>query len=358
MDYKFNFHVETFHKVIRKISQIDYYKGKWEPIYKKESRYQRKLRQEAMISRVGASLRLEHGAYSDNEIAALLGRTNIADLPEEEDRLVMGYKEAVELVFRYYEEMALDQQQISALHSMMYKYSRAKPLEAEGMVSKKIVVTYEGSDQEMGFTAPRSFQVVREMAELMQWFQHAWEDQYLHPLLLTAAFAYEWLSIDPFEKGNLPLGNLLTNLCLLQSGYSFIHYVAFEPMMENRMLEFRQALGAAQQYRGTDREVIDEWVLYFLQTLELSLKQLEHLQATGKDKGSYLNDRQKQILEYIRLHQPIKIGDIHHYFGSISRNTIKKDLQYFLAEELLEKIGHRKGTVYVTRDEAESSLFI
>lgn len=66
-----------------------------------------------------------------------------------------------------------------------------------------------------------------------------------------------------------------------------------------------------------------------------------------KQKGGYLNDRQKLIKDFIAGHQPVKVADLSLAFPEISPNTLKKDLQYLKGEQLISAVGQGKGTVYV-----------
>ncbi|MEZ4824983.1 MAG: DeoR family transcriptional regulator [Bacteroidia bacterium] len=72
-----------------------------------------------------------------------------------------------------------------------------------------------------------------------------------------------------------------------------------------------------------------------------------------KEKGPYLNERQKKILDFIRENEPLKVGDITTSFENESRNTLKKDLQYLNQEGVIDKLGQGKGTIYVIRSKGD-----
>ena len=107
----------------------------------------------------------------------------------------------------------------------------------------------------------------------------------------------------------------------------------------------------AQQHRNTDKEIIDKWIIFYLECLEEVIRKLEVKYQEYKNRGPYLNSRQKRVIQFIKENQPIKIMDITNRFESESRNTIKKDLQYFMKEGLIEKIGEGRGTIYVFKEE-------
>ena len=48
--------------------------------------------------------------------------------------------------------------------------------------------------------------------------------------------------------------------------------------------------------------------------------------------------------------QPIKLSDLASSMSEISINTLKKDLQYMKAEQIIDSVGERKGTVYILRE--------
>ena len=76
-------------------------------------------------------------------------------------------------------------------------------------------------------------------------------------------------------------------------------------------------------------------------------EKLEQKYDVFKSKGSYLNDRQKLIKEFITENQPIKVSDLAKQFTKIGLSTLKKDLQYLRNEQVLLMIGKGKGAVYV-----------
>ncbi len=54
-----------------------------------------------------------------------------------------------------------------------------------------------------------------------------------------------------------------------------------------------------------------------------------------------------QLLKYSEKNEPVRMGDIATYFDGISRNTLRKDVQYLVQEGAIEKLGKGKGTIYV-----------
>ncbi|MFT4645636.1 MAG: DeoR/GlpR family transcriptional regulator of sugar metabolism, partial [Planctomycetota bacterium] len=76
-------------------------------------------------------------------------------------------------------------------------------------------------------------------------------------------------------------------------------------------------------------------------------KKLDAKYDIYKEKGGYLNTRQKEILKFIEENQPVKISDIFNALDNITIHTLKKDLLYMKTEQMISSVGKGKGTVYL-----------
>lgn len=191
------------------------------------------------------------------------------------------------------------------------------------------------------------------MSELILWINKTFREDEIHPLIIIAVFVYEFLSIHPFQDGNGRISRLLTTLLLLRQNYLFVQYVSFEKVIEDSKKQYYKALMEGQRDRNTEKEKLDNWVLYFLDSMTILIQRLEKKYELYKDTTTYLNDRQKSIKQLIIKHQPVKIGDLVKYMPETSRNTIKKDLTYLRNENIVEVIGKNKGTLYLMKKDKQ-----
>ena len=83
-------------------------------------------------------------------------------------------------------------------------------------------------------TTEPGYETEDAMKSLIQWKS---QNTIVNPIVKTAAFVYEFLSIHPFQDGNGRLSRLLTTLVLLQNGYKWIEYVSFEHEIEKNKKE-------------------------------------------------------------------------------------------------------------------------
>lgn len=348
---KLDFNFETNQKVLKLIAQIDSYKGKWNSIEKIENTYLKELRKIATIESIGSSTRIEGSSLSDKEVEKLLNDIKITKLTSRDEQEVIGYFDTLEIIYDNYENIQISENYIKQLHKNLLNHSE-KDIRHRGeykTLSNKVVAKYPGGIEKVLFNTTEIHLVKNEMNELINWTNEQLEKNEIHPLIIVANFIYEFLSIHPFQDGNGRLSRLLTTLILLQNDYLFIQYVSFENLIEKTKKEYYQALMEGQKNRYKKNENISIWTLYFLEKLNNLTLKLDAKYDIFKSKGGYLNERQKEIFNYLSVNQPLKISDIANVFDSINIHTLKKDLQYMKKEQIITTIGKGKGTVYITK---------
>lgn len=349
---KLNFDFATNQRILQLISYIDSFKGKWNIAEKQENRYLKELRKIATIESIGSSTRIEGATLTDKEVQELLNDIKITKLKSRDEQEVIGYYEVFELIYDNYSDIKLSESYIKQLHQLLLKYSN-KDERHRGtykFLSNKVVATYPTGEQRTIFATTEPALVAGEIQELVEWTNEQLEQNNIHQLIVIGSFIYDFLSIHPFQDGNGRLSRLLTTLCLLQNDYAFIQYISFENHIEQNKKAYYEVLMNGQKNRGTDEERINQWLIFFLESLKTLTEKLEQKYDVFKSKGGYLNDRQRLIKDFISENQPIKVSDLAKQFPEIGLSTLKKDLQYLKDEQVLTMIGKGKGSVYVLNE--------
>ena len=323
---KLNFDFLTNQRVMQLIASIDEYRGKWNIVEKRENRYLKELRRMATIESIGSSTRIEGATMTDEEIKQFLKDVKITKIKTRDEQEVIGYYEVLELIFDNFSEIRLSENYIKQLHQLLLKYC-----------DKTIFDINEPAWTE------------GEMFELIEWTNLQWDEKTIHPLIVLAIFIYEFLNTHPFQDGNGRLSRLLTTFFLLKQGYEFIQYISLENHIEKHKKVYYDVLMTAQRKRMNGEEIIDKWLLFFLESLKTLTEKLDKKYDVFKQKGGYLNERQKMFKEFIVEQRAVKISDLSVAFPDISPNTLKKDLQYLKAEQIITTVGQGKGTVYVIK---------
>ncbi|GHT57519.1 cell division protein Fic [Bacteroidia bacterium] len=352
---KLNFDFLTNQRVMQLIAAIDEYRGKWNVVEKRENRYLKELRKIATIESIGSSTRIEGSTMTDEEVKQLLKDIKITKFQTRDEQEVIGYYDVLELIFDNYSEIKLSESYIKQLHQLLLKHSNKDERHRGGYksLSNKVVATYPTGEQKVIFSTTEPAFVEGEMFELIEWTNRQWQDKTIHPLIVLSVFIYEFLSIHPFQDGNGRLSRLLTTLFLLQLGYEFMQYISFENHIETHKKAYYDALITAQRKRIKQEDIIDKWLIFFLESLKSLTEKLDKKYDVFKQKGGYLNERQKMLKEFIIEQRTIKIADLSVAFPDVSPNTLKKDLQYFRDEQIVSTVGQGKGTVYVIKQQTE-----
>lgn len=348
---KLQFDFPTTQRIIQKIGQIDQFKGEWKQLDKAENRYLKELRKIATIQSIGSSTRIEGSTLTDVEIASLIKNLKISKLLTRDEQEVGGYFDTLEAIFENADSIDLTRSNIHMLHHLLLKYS-SKDVGHRGKfkeLTNRVVAAYPDGATKVIFNTTEPFLVEKEMSELVDWTNNALSGGEMHPLIIISTLIYEFLSIHPYQDGNGRLSRLLTNLLLIKFDYKFVSYVSFEHIIEQKKAAYYRVLMEGQRNRYKPEERIDKWILFFLDSLGELIQKLEHKLKDYRNLGGYLNERQKEVLQYIQKNQPIKFGDLAKDLPQYSAAIIKKDLQYLVREFELEKLGNNRGTIYTIK---------
>lgn len=348
METKMHFSSEVYQQLSQQLSILDTFNGSWKSRENQEAQYLKELRGIATIESIGSSTRIEGSKLTDQEVEKLLISVKITKFESRDQQEVIGYYDALQVILDNYKYIDINERYIHQLHGILLKHSE-KDQSHRGKYktsSNRVVANYPDGTQRVLFDPTPPYLTPVEMKQLVEWTHQRMEKKDMHPLVITAGFVYEFLSIHPYKDGNGRLSRLLTTLLMLKQGYLFIQFVSFENVIETRKEEYYQVLMESQKNRYKDSEHIDAWVLFFMECLITLTKRLEAKYDTYSKLRTALNKRQQQVLEFIGKNEPVQVGDIERALKEYSRNTLKKDLAYLVREGLLLKAGDRKGTRY------------
>jgi Fic family protein len=348
MKQKLEFTGEIFQQIMKQLSVIDSFKGSWEAIELSNSKHLKELRKIATIESIGSSTRIEGATLTDKEVEKLLKSVKITKLTTREQQEVVGYYEALEIILENFGEIPLTQSYLHQMHGILLKHSH-KDQTHKGKfknLSNQVVANYPDGTQRTIFRTTEPHLTSSEMEALLSWVNERFEKADMHPVMITAAFVYEFLSIHPYQDGNGRLSRLITTLLLMRQGYEFTQYVSFEHIIEERKSDYYRALMDGQKNRYKEEEKIDKWVLFFLDCLVTLIKRLEVKYEIYSKLKKDLNERQQDVLGFVKKQQKVQMSEIVEAFKKHSRNTLKKDVAYLVNEGLILKTGERKGTRY------------
>jgi Fic family protein len=329
-------------KLIYEISKVDRFDASWTSIEKREGQSLKQLKSIATVRSVGASTRIEGSKMSNEEVDILLKGLTVEKLEDRDSQEVAGYFEVLDIISESYEGIEISENSIKGLHNALMKYSEKDQWHKGDYKqhSNSVEATLpDGTKQIIFETTPPGHQTEDAMRTLIEWYN---KDVSTHPLVKSAIFTYEFISIHPFQDGNGRLSRLLSTLLLLKYEYKWIQYVSFEHEIENRKTEYYRELRSCQAQRPNEN--ITSWIDFFFDALiNIQEQLLKKLETTGT--VAQLSPREKSILLFIESNPGCKSGQIAEKLG-IPNPTVKRILTEMVNIKFIEKFGVVPGTNY------------
>jgi Fic family protein len=331
--------------LVNLISEIDRFDASWAIIKRREGASLNQLRTMATIQSVGASTRIEGSKMSDAEVKKLLSNLDISKLEDRDKQEVAGYFAVLEIIIDAHNELPISRSNIQGLHKQLMQYSRKDEWHRGNYKqhSNAVEATLPDGSRHIIFeTTPPGHMTEDQMDEVIEWYR---QPKDVHPIISTAVFIYEFLTIHPFQDGNGRMSRLLTTLSLLQQGYDWVQYVSFEHEIESSKKKYYQVLRHCQAQRpGED---ITEWIIYFLHSL-LQIKRKIEDKIERTNIRTKMSPREKSIYEYIAANAGCRSSQIAESLD-IPNPTIKRMLSSMTQRSIIEKHDRGPATNYTVK---------
>jgi len=338
----YNFCLKIDWKLINLISEIDRFDANWTAIERKQGKSLKELKTIATVRSVGASNRIEGNKMSDDEVDVLLQKIDITKLSDRDSQEVVGYFDTLDLISESYKNIDLTEGHIKSLHNSLMRYSKKDQWHKGNFKSHSNAVeaTFpDGSRQIIFQTTEAGLATEDAIWHLLSWYNSETE---VHPLIKVATFAYDFLSVHPFQDGNGRLSRLISTLLLLKNGYKWIEYVSFEHEIENRKNEYYQVLRSCQTQRPNEN--ITVWITFFLDCLS-NIKSQLLMKLDNGGLESELSTKENLIYTMIQNRPNIQSGDISKKL-EIPLPTVKRVLSELIKKGVIEKQGRGRSINY------------
>lgn len=346
-DFFFNLSARLTPEILQLIAEIDVFKGRWQVTQTLAPERLNSLRQVATIESVGSSTRIEGVKLTDLEIEKLLTGLKIQSFRSRDEQEVIGYAEAMDLVFYSFNDIPLTENHIKQLHGILLKYSE-KDERHRGEYKKfsNHVEAFDADGKSLGviFKTAQPFDTPRKTQELIEWVNKRFEMNDWHPLLIIAVFVVIFLAIHPFQDGNGRLSRILTTLLLLKNDYSYVPFCSLEKIIEENKDRYYVSLRSAQATLDTGNVELNDWLVFFLRCLQKQ-KNVLSLKIQEEELLAPLPQLSLQIVEIIKSRGRASVSDIVT-LTKANRNTVRAHLKKLVVNYQLIQEGKGKGTWY------------
>ncbi len=221
-----------------------------------------------------------------------------------------------------------------------------------------------GTTVKVYFEAPEGGEHLKGlMDEFLAWFNHSKDDEMLDPLLRAALAHFWFITLHPFEDGNGRITRVITDLALAQMDHQSIRLYAMSVAIHENRDSYYDILEKCQN----NTYAIDEWLVWFLNTLEKSidrsLLRLDRTVTKAKFWSSYshieFNEAQNKVLNRLLngenndFPQGISAAKYQKVAG-VSKATATRHLAELLKFDVLHKLeGGGRNTRYVLKIDKE-----
>lgn len=335
--------------IINMLSEIDIAKGEIKGAISASPHIIDSLHKTVLITSAGASTRIEGSNLSDEEVAKIMDKISYSKFNDRDSQEVQGYLETLQNIFENPIELSLREGTIKSLHNQLLKYSDKDNIhKGEYKKNENIVgiVNEKGEIKRILFNTTPAYLVKKEMDDLVEWANNAFENKRFHNLLIIANFIIQFLKIHPFEDGNGRASRILTNLLLLQTGYSFVKYISHEKIIEERKKEYYIALRTSQETFNTEKDNIKTWLNFFLSVIK---EQGEKAVAILKQDNieNLISKKQSLVLNCIKHNPEISLSAIVEE-TNVARGTVRQALDRLLKLNKIKRIGQGRATRYIS----------
>lgn len=330
-----------------KIIKIDELKGRWISGARLNPQVLGRLKKSVLITSTGASTRIEGARLSDEDVEKLMRGISIQKFADRDKQEVQGYYELLANIFEAWGRLRFSENTIKHFHSEILKYVEKDKLhrgEYKKTENKVHMVDAAGKSVGILFDTTPAYLTPKQMLELVEAVQSAFQEEKYHPLLVIANFLVEFLQIHPFADGNGRLSRILTNLLLLQHGYEYIPYVSHEKLIEENKSDYYMALRKSQKTFKAQKPDITPWLEFFLSIVyKQTLLAVELLSQENIEK--ILSPKQLSVWEYFQGVTEATPAEISKS-AKVARPTVNQVLDKLLKLKKIERIGQGRSTRY------------
>lgn len=295
----------------------------------------------AKIQSIGASNRIENIATSERRLREIVSE-NTAPRNRDE-REIAGYRYVLELIHENHDAIPVTPGVILQLHRDLYRYSdvayAGRWKDADNVIAER------AADGTMvtRFQPTSAAATPGTVERLCEAYAACIDAGVYDPLLVSALFVFDFVSIHPFNDGNGRMSRLLTLLLMYRNGYTVGKYVSIEKEIERSKATYYEALQASScgWHDGTNDYM--PFVTYFLGVVTACCKELDErivALATTRDGESLLRNYFANLTGNATKRQVMDANP------TVSQRTVERVLQKLQQEGSIEKVGAARTTAY------------
>ena len=294
------------------------------------------LRESSRANSSHYSTFIEGNKLTQKEVADLLQNGTRVPHKERDEKEVLGYYAALEVVKKLAITNApISENAIQRIHATVMAGGKTATKTSPYRDGQNVIKdSVSGS---IVYLPPEASDVPHLMKDLVEWLLKA--ETYDFPAPINAAIAhYQFATIHPYYDGNGRTARLLTNWLLHQRGYGLKGIYSLEEYYAQNLPAYYDAISIGPShnyYFGREKADITPWIIYFCTGMLESFKQIKGHAEQALNKGihghsfviNFLNKPEQSLLAYFKHHDEVTTQDVAMRFklsNRTARNWVKK----------------------------------
>ncbi|MGN0078640.1 MAG: Fic family protein [Coriobacteriales bacterium] len=322
------------------LAQLHEDKGRLEALKGSHGSRLAALEQRAVLESACASARIEGIAASEERLAALLsqGEPACANADEQE---ALGYCRALQLLGRQAAALPVESGTAVRLFEELYSF-RALGDRSRYRRKDYAYVQVDRHMQAVPVSPVPAFETPLVFGGACDALALALDSRELSPALLAAQFTVDMLCIRPFDTGNGRIARLFADLVLRKGGFDICRYMSVDSLIEQRAVEYYDALNACTMGWDKSRNSYEPFALYWLDAVHRAYQAL-----FGQLEGNGVLSKTERITAYLmQASEPVSKAQLARALPDVSVAMIENVLGRLVREGRAEKLGASRATRY------------
>ena len=308
-------------------------RGKQELFTKQSPQKLKVLREHALIESAVSSNRIEGVTVDQARVATVIfGKSLLRDRDEEE---VRGYRDGLKLIHEQGAKLPVSEDAIKRLHEIIRGdiWDAGKYKEQDSDIIEK----YPDGRERVRFKAVAAAETSTYMRQLIELWDGALRERWVHPIIALAAFNLDFLCIHPFRDGNGRVSRLLLLLQCYHQGFEVGRYISIERLIEENKERYYETLEQSSQQWHDGKHDPWPYVNYLLYILKSAYREFEErVGKTTSPKGA----KTELITAAIsRFPGPFRVSDLQRECPGVSVDLVRQVLKKLRSSGRIECLG-------------------
>lgn len=343
-DYETLNHFELKPELVNKLTKIYELRGQ---VLSYDTEYRDtldRLIEVAKIQSTTSSNRIEGIYTTDSRLNQLMAEKTMPK--NRNEREISGYRDVLALIHESNRYIPVTTSNILTMHKRLFQYSESSWGGHFKDIDNQIVSTYADGHQEIRFEPPKAYLTPDLIEELCQKYNQAMEINKFSPLILAAAFTFDFVSIHPFRDGNGRMSRLLMLLTLYKSGFDVGKYISLEKIIEDTKEEYYAVLKESSLNWFDNKNDYYPFINYFLSIILKAYRDL--IERISNVNDLYYQSPEALILRTLQQElRPLARKDLEALIPQYSNRQLQRALLQLRKEEKITLIGRGRNTKYI-----------